>query len=591
MKAASTPCHSRQVGLLNTTIAEHDVLDIQRLILFTGLALVLVLIWQAWIEYDGKQQPIETLVERVDQSQAVSARPGSSVQPEQDVPSAPAAPDKPAAQAPVLLASALASTNTVTVETDLVRAQIDTYGGDLRHLELLTYPVTLDQPDQPFNLLNDKGADLFVIQGGLLGVQADLPNHHTPYTSERRNYLLTPGADTIEAVLEWQGPESVVYRKVYTFERDSYYITVRYEVTNNGSTPWQGYIYNQILRTEVKEKSSGLGFFGRLPSYTGGVIYTPEDKYQKIDFDDMREANLSRSTPTGWVAMLQHYFVGALLPRGGTAYEFYSNVTARDSQPRYHIGYKSVEPTVVPPGDKGELSARFYVGPKEQHRLVEVDQQLELTVDYGWLTPVSSPLFWLLTNINKVVGNWGVSIILLTLLVKLVFYPLSAASYKSMARMKNLQPRMKTLKERFGDDKQKFQQAMMEMYKKEKINPFGSCLPIVIQIPVFIALYWVLLESVELRQAPFALWIKDLSSQDPYYVLPLLMGASMFGQTLLNPTPVDPMQKNLMMAMPVVFTVFFLWFPAGLVLYWLVNNILSITQQWVITRKIQAAGG
>ena len=245
----------------------------------------------------------------------------------------------------------------------------------------------------------------------------------------------------------------------------------------------------------------------------------------------------------------------------------------------------------MPPGATGELNARLFVGPKEQHRLAEVDQQLELTVDYGWLTPVSSPLFWLLNRINVAMGNWGVSIILLTFLVKLVFYPLSAASYKSMARMKNLQPRMKTLKERFGDDKQKFQHAMMEIYKKEKINPFGSCLPIVIQIPVFIALYWVLLESVELRQAPFALWIKDLSSQDPYYVLPLLMGASMFGQTLLNPTPVDPMQKNLMLAMPVVFTVFFLWFPAGLVLYWLVNNILSIAQQWMITRKIQAAGG
>jgi len=572
--------------------------DFQRLILFTGLALVLVLIWQAWIEYDGKRRLPAVGTERIadsglDQNQSVSARAGSDAPLKQDVPSAPAAPDKPVTQiqSPVLLASALPSNNTLTVETDLVRAHIDTYGGDLRHLDLLTYPVTLDRPDHPLSLLHDKGADLFVIQGGLLGVQGELPNHHTPYASERNHYRLGPGSDSVDVMLEWQGPDDVAYRKIYTFYRDSYYINVRYEVANNGTTPWQGYIYNQILRTQVKEKSSGLGFFGRLPSYTGGVIYTPEDKYQKIDFDDMLEARLSRPTNSGWVAMLQHYFVGALLPQGSSAYEFYSNVTARDSQPRYHIGYKSVEPTVVPPGATGELNARLFVGPKEQHRLAEVDQQLELTVDYGWLTPVSSPLFWLLNRINTAVSNWGVSIILLTFLVKLVFYPLSAASYKSMARMKNLQPRMKTLKERFGDDKQKFQQAMMEMYKKEKINPFGSCLPIVIQIPVFIALYWVLLESVELRQAPFALWIKDLSSQDPYYVLPLLMGASMFGQTLLNPTPVDPMQKNLMLAMPVVFTVFFLWFPAGLVLYWLVNNILSIAQQWMITRKIQAAGG
>ena len=231
----------------------------------------------------------------------------------------------------------------------------------------------------------------------------------------------------------------------------------------------------------------------------------------------------------------------------------------------------------------------MYVGPKETERMIKADNQLELTVDYGWLTPVSSPLFWVMTYINRVVNNWGVSIILLTLLVKLVFFPLSAASYKSMARMKKMQPRMQTLKERFGDDKQKFQQAMMEIYKKEKINPLGGCLPIVIQIPVFIALYWVLLESVELRQAPFALWLKDLSLQDPYYVLPILMGASMFGQQLLNPAPLDPMQQKIMMALPLVFTIFFLWFPSGLVLYWLVNNVLSIAQQWVITRKIQAA--
>jgi YidC/Oxa1 family membrane protein insertase len=402
---------------------------------------------------------------------------------------------------------------------------------------------------------------------------------------------LSPAADRVEAILRWQSPDGVGYRKVYTFYRNSYYIDIRYEIDNATATAWQGFLYNQILRTKVEQKSSGLGFFGRLPSYTGGVIYTPEDKYQKIDFDDMYDENLARNTPSGWVAMLQHYFVGALLPRGSSAYEFYSTVTARDSQPHYHIGYKSVEPTVVPAGRQGSLNARLFVGPKEQKRLTEENQQLELTVDYGWLTPISSPLFWLLTYIHRTVQNWGVSIILLTLLVKLVFYPLSAASYKSMAKMKNLQPRMKTLKERFGDDKQKFQQAMMEVYKKEKINPLGSCLPIVIQIPVFISLYWVLLESVELRQAPFMLWIKDLSVQDPYYVLPLLMGASMFGQTILNPTPVDPMQKNIMLAMPVMFTIFFLWFPAGLVLYWLVNNLLSIGQQWVITRKIAASGG
>lgn len=484
---------------------------------------------------------------------------------------------------------------TVVVETDLIRATIDSYGGDLRRLELLTYPEKLENPDEPVRLLNEEGADLFVIQGGLLGVQGStqdkLPNHHTEYHADQRNYFLAPDANRVEAILSWQSPDGVVYHKIYTFHRDSYYIDIRYEIDNATATAWQGYLYNEILRTKVDQKSSGLGFFGRLPSYKGGVIFTPEEKYQKIDFDDMFEENLERNTPSGWVAMLQHYFVGALLPQGSNPFKFYSRVTDRNSQPRYHIGYMNAEPTVVPAGGQGTLNAKLFIGPKEQKRLTEVNQQLELSVDYGWLTPISSPLFWLLTYIHNVVQNWGASIILLTLLVKLVFYPLSAASYKSMARMKNLQPRMKTLKERFGDDKQKFQQAMMEVYKKEKINPFGSCLPIVIQIPVFIALYWVLLESVELRQAPFMLWIKDLSVQDPYYVLPLLMGASMFGQTILNPTPVDPMQKNIMLAMPVMFTIFFLWFPAGLVLYWLVNNLLSIGQQWMITRKIAASGG
>ena len=565
-------------------------MDFQRLILFTGLALVLVLIWQAWILHNAT--PVVPVMSQTAQQ---SAQGQSSEVRTEDLPSAPTTGSTSTTTAATVVPqpgfTTLPTGHSGVVETDLIRAAIDTYGGDLRRLELLTYPEKLEYPDEPFRLLNEEGADLFVIQGGLLGTQGELPNHHTQYDANQHNYSLLPDADSVEAVLGWQSPKGVIYRKVYTFYRNSYYIDIRYEIDNATATAWQGFQYNQILRTKVEQKSSGFGFLGRLPSYTGGVIYTPEEKYQKIDFDDMYDENLVRNTPSGWVAMLQHYFVGALLPQGSNAYEFYSTVTAKDSQPRYHIGYKSVEPVVVPAGGQGSLSAQLFVGPKEQKRLTEIDQQLELTVDYGWMTPISSPLFWLLTYIHSIVQNWGVAIILLTLLVKLVFYPLSAASYKSMARMKNLQPRMKTLKERFGDDKQKFQQAMMEVYKKEKINPFGSCLPIVIQIPVFISLYWVLLESVELRQAPFMLWINDLSVQDPYYVLPLLMGASMFGQTILNPTPVDPMQKNIMLAMPVMFTVFFLWFPAGLVLYWLVNNLLSIGQQWMITRKIAASGG
>ncbi len=571
-------------------------MDFQRLILFGALGMVLLLLWQAWLEHESGQQSATAtstqLAQSVSPGMAQQSGAATSATATDDVPQAPTTRQspEPGATTTVPVNQTLPSAQRVVVETDIVRAEIDTNGGDLRYLELLTYPVAVDQPDEPFVLLNDSGADLFLIQGGLLGSGHEFPNHHTPFSTRATDVRLAPGENSVSVDLDWTSTDGVSYRKTFTFHRNSYYIDVTFSVNNQSASDWSGYQYQQILRTQVVEQSSGLGFFGRLPSYKGGAIFTPEDKYQKIDFEDMSEANLARATPSGWVAMLQHYFVGALLLQKDDAdYELYSNVTQRDSAPRYLIGYKTTRPASIPAGATRTLGSRMYVGPKETQRLIKADAKLELTVDYGWLTPVSSPLFWIMTYIQRVVNNWGVSIILLTLLVKLVFFPLSAASYKSMARMKKMQPRMKTLKERFGDDKQKFQQAMMEIYKKEKINPLGGCLPIVIQIPVFIALYWVLLESVELRQAPFALWIEDLSLQDPYYVLPVLMGASMFGQQLLNPAPMDPMQQKIMMALPLVFTVFFLWFPSGLVLYWLVNNVLSIAQQWVITRKIQAA--
>jgi len=568
-------------------------MDFQRLILFGALGMVLLLLWQSWLEYEADKNSTSFNTATSTQSTtAQSVGNNTSQANADDVPQAPtvsAATESADTPSPVPVSQSLPAERRIIVETDLVRAEIDTKGGDLRHLSLLTYPVSLEEPDVPFVLLNDSGADLFLIQDGLLSTGKDAPNHHTVFSTDRENVTLSPGADSVDVHLDWTSEDGIRFRKTFTFFRNSYFVDVTFTVDNQSSEAWSGYRYSQILRTQVAEPSSGLGFLGRLPSYKGGAIFTPEDKYQKIDFEEMYEANLARPTPSGWVAMLQHYFVGALLPIAGTGYEFYSNVTNRDTGPRYMIGYKTTQPTVVPAGSAQALEGEIYIGPKETERMIKADNQLELTVDYGWLTPVSSPLFWVMTYINRAVNNWGVSIILLTLLVKLVFFPLSAASYKSMARMKKLQPRMQTLKERFGDDKQKFQQAMMEIYKKEKINPLGGCLPIVIQIPVFIALYWVLLESVELRQAPFALWIKDLSLQDPYYVLPILMGASMFGQQLLNPAPLDPMQQKIMMALPLVFTIFFLWFPSGLVLYWLVNNVLSIAQQWVITRKIQAA--
>ena len=564
-------------------------MDFHRLFLVGALVLVLTLLYQKWLMFEAETADPQR------SAQIETARGGEAVTLETtakatDVPSAPpVVTERANVSAPTpTLANRAPAANTrqrVEVITDLLRAELDTYGGDLRVLDLITYPEKLGAPDVPFRLLTDSGPDLYWVQNGLLGSQSDLPNHHSEYTATNKRYVLAEGKDRIEVPLHIE-KDGVHYRKIYTFYRDSYYVDVRYEVQNNTNQEWRGYLYAQFVSTETSddENTSFLGL-GRLPSFTGGAIYTPDEKYKKIGFDDMREQPLVQKTTSGWVAMLQHYFVGALLAEKESQYEFYSLVNGTGATTRYSMGYKHLAPLSVAAGRRGEINARMFVGPKENKRLVEADRQLELAVDFGWLTPVSAPLFWLLTQIQRVVVNWGLSIVLLTALVKLVFFPLSAASYKSMAKMKKLGPRMKTLKERYGDDKQKFQQAMMEMYKKDKINPLGGCLPIVVQIPVFIALYWVLLESVELRQAPLALWIHDLSAPDPYYVLPILMGASMFVQQLLNPAPVDPMQANIMRILPIVFTLFFLWFPAGLVLYWLVNNLLSIAQQWFVMRK------
>ena len=484
-------------------------MDFQRLFLVGALVLVLTLLYQKWLMFEAETADPQR------SAQIETTRGGEAVTLEAtakatDVPSAPPVVTERAnvsAPTPTLanLAPAANTRQRVEVITDLLRAELDTYGGDLRVLDLITYPEKLGAPDVPFRLLTDSGPDLYWVQNGLLGSQSDLPNHHSEYTATNKRYVLAEGKDRIEVPLHIE-KDGVHYRKVYTFYRDSYYVDVRYEVQNNTNQEWRGYLYAQFVSTETSddENTSFLGL-GRLPSFTGGAIYTPDEKYKKIGFDDMREQPLVQKTTSGWVAMLQHYFVGALLAEKESQYEFYSLVNGTGATTRYSMGYKHLAPLSVAAGRRGEMTARMFVGPKENKRLVEADRQLELAVDFGWLTPVSAPLFWLLTQIQRVVVNWGLSIVLLTALVKLVFFPLSAASYKSMAKMKKLGPRMKTLKERYGDDKQKFQQAMMEMYKKDKINPLGGCLPIVVQIPVFIALYWVLLESVELRQAPLAL--------------------------------------------------------------------------------------
>jgi len=563
-------------------------MDVQRAILLFALAFVLIVLYQRWLEFTMPDTPPAQQAQGVEQGQ------GAGAPTDEDIPQAPEAPSAAAEEGatPGVPSDAAdgdaPSGQTVSVTTDLMRLDIDSNGATIERTALLKHPIAVDKPDQPFPLLKrentDRGQDIFTTQSGLIGKDREYPNHKTPYQTSRQSYELGPDDEALTVDFNWTAPDGVGYTKRLTFTRDSYDIKVDYLVDNRSDTPWTGFVYGQFLRTHV-EPDRGF-VLGAVPTYMGGAIYSPENHFQKVDFGDMEDEPLKRTVSNGWVAMLQHYFVGAWFPRSEAPYSFYSRVIEHPANTRYNLGMNSLTPVTVAPGETGSLGLDLYAGPKEQDRLTDKPKGFDLTVDYGWLTPVSAPLFWILDKIHDLIGNWGWAIILLTCLIKLVFYPLSAASYKSMAKMKKLQPRLQTLKERYGDDKAKMNQAMMEIYKKEKVNPLGGCLPIVIQIPVFIALYWVLLESVELRQAPWELWIKDLSVRDPYFVLPILMGASMLGQQFLNPAPLDPMQQRIMMALPVVFTFLFLFFPAGLVLYWLVNNVLSIAQQWYITKKI-----
>jgi YidC/Oxa1 family membrane protein insertase len=551
-------------------------MDNQRLFLFVALSFVALMLWQAWQEDYGPQpQPgSKAPPSAVEQSLPDAADSG------EDLPAVTTDPKTPDTFVPEEIT--MKTGQEIQVETDVLSLVIDTVGGDLRRGYLLAYPESTDSDSQPFRLLNDTLPDLFVVQSGLRTPDGEEPTHHISYSADQAQYRLDDSADVLQVPLTWRSPEGVEVTKLYTFHRGSYVVDIEHQVHNGTDTDWHGRQYRQLQRTQVAV--AGESTFIR--TYMGGVLYSPEEKYEKITFDDMVEGKLDRKVTDGWAAMIQHYFMAALIPETGEEDRYYTNTL---SGARYVIGMISPHQTIAA-GESGSFSTRLYAGPKLQDEIAKVAPGLELTVDYGVLTVLSQPLFWLLNAIHNLVGNWGWAIILLTILIKLAFYKLSETSYRSMANMRKLAPRMKSLKERYGDDRQKLNQAMMEMYKKEKINPLGGCLPILVQIPVFIALYWVLLESVEMRQAPFMLWLQDLSSPDPYYVLPLLMGATMLIQQKLNPAPLDPIQAKVMMALPVVFTVFFAFFPSGLVLYWVVNNTLSIAQQWVITKRIEQGG-
>ena len=545
-------------------------MDNQRLFLFFALAMVLMLIWQAWEQQHAPPTPAPSTATG---TPAPASPPG--------VPQAPVPSAAGTTTATPVRAEALASGARIQVRTDAMDAVIDSQGGDLRELKLRHYPVSLDKPEEAFPLLRDSGPELFIAQSGLIGLDGQYPSHKTPFTAEAQHYTLADGQNELRVPLSWRAPGGVQYTKTYVFHRGSYVVDVEFAVKNDTRSEWSGYLYGQFQRMHT----ATTGIFSVAPSYTGGAIYTPENKYEKMPLDKMAANPLKREAAGGWVAMLQHYFVGSWMLAKNERNEFYTDV---QDGTRHVLGFKNLNPTKVAPGANGFLRVSMYAGPKEQKILKALPAEgMNLTVDYGFLTVISAPLFWLLSWFHRLLGNWGWAIILLTVLIKAVFYPLSATSYKSMAHMRKMQPKMQALKERFGDDRQKLNQAMMELYKTEKINPLGGCLPILIQIPVFLALYWVLLESVEMRQAPWILWIKDLSSQDPYYILPIIMGVSMFAQQKLNPQPLDPIQQKVFMVMPFMFTAMFLFFPAGLVLYWTVNNILSIAQQWRITRVVE----
>jgi len=554
----------------------------QRPLLFMTLFFVGFLIWQAWVTDHAPPPAENTETAAADASSA-------ETQFRDDLPDAENAVSETKPR--TATAKAVATAETVHVKTDVLELTISTQGGDILKVELPSYPVSLEQQDIPFTLLTTD-SPRYIAQSGLLhDKQAEedkshrAPNHYAVFSSQQKEYILQPGDEKLEVPLIWQSEDGVAVEKVYTFYPGKFVVDLEHRINNGSDSEWIGRQYRQ-LRRELSKESGGSKLFGN-NAYVGTAYF--DSKYEKLAFDDITEEKLNKEITGGWISMVEHYFISAWIPNSQEDSEKVKAIqinTATGSE--YLISLRSAAQT-IPAGQSGSLKTRFYAGPKLHERLLDIAPGLDLTSDYGIFTVIAQPIFWLLRKIHSVVGNWGWAIIFLTMIIKLLFYKLSETSYRSMANMRKLTPKLKALKDRVGDDKQKYQQAMMEMYKKEKINPMGGCLPILIQIPVFISLYWVLLEAVELRQAPWMFWIKDLSIKDPFFVLPLLMGATMFIQQKLNPPPPDPMQAKLFMALPFVFTVFFAFFPAGLVLYWFVNSLLSISQQWVITRRIEKA--
>jgi len=537
-------------------------MDLQRLFLFLIFVFSLGLIWDGWQRYQHPEQYIQ-------QSAAINE---SAPKPEAAAPTA---------ATPAIIAQhhvQQATGKTIHVKTDILEADISTVGGDIISLALLKHPDGLDK-NKPL-MLFQRGANThnYVAQSGLLG--AGLPNHNSQFVSEQDQYVLSGNAEQVQVRLKAESDSALKVSKIITFHKGSYLIDVAYELENTGQQVATASSYFQLIRNSAALTGSTMF----LPTYVGAAIYTDKEKFQKLDFPAIEKGKTDypKQADDGWIGILQHYFVAAWLPKEKTNREYFTRKLEGDL---YSAGVVLPEQTINP-GQKTLVETTLYAGPARTN-LDKIAPGLGLTVDYGWLTILSAPLFWTMALLHDWTQNWGVAIILLTVLIKLVFFPLSATSYRSMAKMRVVAPKLEKLKQQCGSDREKLNRAMMELYKTEKINPLGGCLPVVVQIPVFIALYWAILASVEMRYAPFFGWITDLSAADPYYILPLIMGASMIIQTRLNPKPADPMQARIMQIMPVAFSVIFFFFPAGLVLYSVVNNILSIGQQWYITRAAE----
>lgn len=550
-------------------------MEFRRLVLYFALAFIAFTLWTTWLK-DYGPQPAPVTAETTANSEVPAAPATASNTPTAS--GVPAAPSATVQQSTQVNNTAIPANRIVDVHTDVLNVKIDTLGGNVIETSLPAYPAEI-KSQAPVVLLNTNPDTYYVAQSGISSPQGpDTQKGQAQYSVAQKSYTLAPDQNELEVPLTWRNKQGVIVNKIYKFNRNDYAIHVNYQIKNNTSAPWSGNIYAQIKRKAQKKSS-----LFHLNTYSGAAISSAEKPYQKISYSKMNEENLAQNIHGGWLAMQERYFLSAYIPNQQQTNHYYSNVDANNI---YTIGFIGPAITVAP---KNEFNATttLYVGPEIEDRLKALAPGLDLTIDYGWLWIFSVAILWVMQHIYNVIGNWGWAIVIVTLLIKLLFFKLSEASYRSMAKMRQLQPKLEELKRRHGDDKQKMSQATMELYRKEKVNPLGGCLPILIQIPVFIALYYVLIESVQLRQAPFIFWIHDLSAKDPYFILPILMGISMYFQQRLNPAPPDPMQARVMQFLPVVFTVFFLTFPSGLVLYWLTNNVLSILQQWHITRKLE----